>query len=363
MRVRIGGNCHCDDVKTENMSRKIAWVFFVHRFHVISFLIMDFESSASLCTTMNSSFAFFDEDVALQSRHRVPFYYTERPSLLPFLSDQAVSLLAPILAYWTLSLSFHLLDAWDPPSLQRYRIHESKELKTRNRATPGEVLRAVVVQHILQTLLGWFWMNGPAEVHTNHVQNMRSYDRVIIHVVQWCLGENIARYALETNGAEISWFMYWWGVPTAQFFFAMCVSFAAVFMSISLLTPLCFRFVIDTWQYFLHRLFHVNKFLYKHVHSVHHRLYVPYAFGALYNHPVEGFVLDSLGAVIAHSASFMSLRQAILLFTVSTLKTVDDHCGYRLPYDPLQILSGNNSDYHDIHHQVNTYTMKMLIKC
>ena len=66
---------------------------------------------------------------------------------------------------------------------------------------------------------------------------------------------------------------------------------------------------------------HVNKFLYKHFHSWHHRLYVPYAFGSLYNHPVEGLVLDSLGALIAEWATGMTTRQAMLLFIFSTLKT------------------------------------------
>jgi sphinganine C4-monooxygenase len=47
----------------------------------------------------------------------------------------------------------------------------------------------------------------------------------------------------------------------------------------------------------------------------------------------------------------MSTRQDILLFTFATLKTVDDHCGYSLPFDPLQFLFSNNADYHDIHHQ------------
>lgn len=99
---------------------------------------------------------------------------------------------------------------------------------------------------------------------------------------------------------------------------------------------------------------HVSKFLYKHFHSWHHRLYVPYAFGALYNHPVEGFILDSLGAVIAEYITGLSVRQAMVLFTISTFKTVDDHCGYNFPWDPLQLMSGNNADYHDIHHQVSS---------
>jgi len=38
-------------------------------------------------------------------------------------------------------------------------------------------------------------------------------------------------------------------------------------------------------------------------------------------------------------------------FTLSTIKTVDDHCGYALPFDPLQLITSNNAGYHDIHHQ------------
>ena len=97
---------------------------------------------------------------------------------------------------------------------------------------------------------------------------------------------------------------------------------------------------------------HSNKFLYKHIHSWHHRLYVPYAFASLYNHPLEVLFLDSIGALVAEWMTGMSTRQVMLLFTFSTMKTVDDHCGYRFPWDPLQWLTGNNADYHDIHHQV-----------
>jgi sphinganine C4-monooxygenase len=95
----------------------------------------------------------------------------------------------------------------------------------------------------------------------------------------------------------------------------------------------------------------MNKWLYRTFHSWHHRLYVPYAFGALYNHPFEGFLLDTLGTIIARYLAGMSTRQDILLFTFATLKTVDDHCGYSLPFDPLQLLFSNNAEYHDIHHQ------------
>jgi len=109
--------------------------------------------------------------------------------------------------------------------------------------------------------------------------------------------------------------------------------------------------IVDTWQYFLHRAMHLNRWLYVTFHSRHHRLYVPYAYGALYNHPLEGFLLDTVGAGMAYKIAGMSARQGMVYFVLSSIKTVDDHCGYALPWDPLQHLSGNNAAYHDIHHQ------------
>ncbi|XP_078432765.1 sphingoid base hydroxylase 1 [Wolffia australiana] len=110
--------------------------------------------------------------------------------------------------------------------------------------------------------------------------------------------------------------------------------------------------ILDTWQYFMHRYMHINKFLYKHIHSKHHMLVVPYAFGALYNHPVEGLLLDTAGGAISFLASGMTPRAAIFFFSFATIKTVDDHCGLCVPWNIFHKLFGNNSAYHDIHHQL-----------
>lgn len=61
--------------------------------------------------------------------------------------------------------------------------------------------------------------------------------------------------------------------------------------------------------------------------------------------------MDSIGASVALKLSGMGIRGAMVFFTFSTLKTVDDHCGYALPFDPLQKLFWNNAAYHDVHHQ------------
>jgi sphinganine C4-monooxygenase len=86
-------------------------------------------------------------------------------------------------------------------------------------------------------------------------------------------------------------------------------------------------------------------------HSRHHRLYVPYAYGALYNHPLEGFALDTLGAGLAYLITGLTMRQSMWFFTGSTIKTVLDHGGYAFPWDPVHWIFPNTAAYHDIHHQ------------
>lgn len=111
-------------------------------------------------------------------------------------------------------------------------------------------------------------------------------------------------------------------------------------------------FVLDTWQYFAHRYMHHNKFLYRYIHSQHHRLVVPYAFGALYNHPVEGLLLDTIGGALSFLVSGMTPRVSIFFFSFATIKTVDDHCGLWLPGNLFHVLFRNNTAYHDVHHQL-----------
>lgn len=110
--------------------------------------------------------------------------------------------------------------------------------------------------------------------------------------------------------------------------------------------------VMDTWQYFVHRYMHQNKFLYRNIHSQHHKLVVPYAIGALYNHPLEGLLLDTFGGALSFLVSGMTARTAVFFFCFAVIKTVDDHCGLWLPGNIFHLLFQNNTAYHDIHHQL-----------
>lgn len=46
----------------------------------------------------------------------------------------------------------------------------------------------------------------------------------------------------------------------------------------------------------------------------------------------------------------MSSTTAVYFFTGATMKTVFDHCNYVFPINPVHCLFGNNSTYHDVHH-------------
>lgn len=61
-----------------------------------------------------------------------------------------------------------------------------------------------------------------------------------------------------------------------------------------------------------------------------------------------------MSCVLAQTIVGLSNREAIVLFTFATVKQVDDHSGYCLPWSPFAIygrLTGASGVYHGIHHQ------------
>lgn len=238
-----------------------------------------------------------------------------KKDLIPGIPDGILSLMAPVIAYWVYATMFHIIDVYE--LAEKYRIHPSEEEESRNKATMLDVIKDVIIQHIIQTVVGYaFIMFDPPQTTGGELR------------VMWHLRHT---YVPTFVPDSMLWVGYMYGWSFVRLCIAICI--------------------IDSWQYWLHRFMHINKTLYRKFHSRHHRLYVPFAYGALYNDPVEGFLLDTLGTGVAAVVTQLSYRESIVLFTFATLKTVDDHCGYRLPFDIFQIIFPNNSVYHDIHHQ------------
>lgn len=297
----------------------------------------------------------------------LPTYSLEpQADLLSWISDFWLSLVVPVVVYWILSMLFHTIDVFD--LFPQYRLHTPEEITKRNHASRFEVARDVILQQIIQVATGAVLaLTEPPEMtgKTDYdiavwATRLRLAQRALPTILgtlglnATAISKNLAESYPTLAGAVAGGYYPHLTSATAEPAFAGWeLKLAAVIYHV--LIPgvqfLVATFILDTWQYFLHRLMHVNKWLYATFHSRHHRLYVPYAYGALYNHPFEGFLLDTVGASLAFKATFMTLRQGIWFWSFSTIKTVDDHCGYEFPWDPLQLITSNNAAYHDIHHQ------------
>lgn len=209
-------------------------------------------------------------------------------------SDEVLAIVVPVLVYWLYSGLYMMLG-----SLEKYRLHTKEEEDVKNLVPKGEVVKVVLFQQLMHSVAGFI-----AFKITEHGTKMPT-----------------------AHGGSDTVVMI-----AKQFFIGM--------------------FVLDTWMYFTHRYMHLNKIMYRHIHSWHHRLIVPYAFGSQYNHPVEGLLMDIVGGTLAFLISGMSPRTSIFFSSFSVMKGIDDHCGLWLPGNVFHLFFWNNTAYHDVHHQL-----------
>ncbi|KAH0970344.1 hypothetical protein GBA52_022500 [Prunus armeniaca] len=219
-------------------------------------------------------------------------------------SDEVLGIFVPIFIYWIYAGIVAVIETAFP----KYKMQTTEEQDEKNLVSRSTVIKGVLVQQSLQAIIValLFLFAGGANPHDVHAA---------AHAA-----------AGGGTGAAASACRY-----IIQFATAMVV--------------------MDTWQYFMHRYMHQNKFLYKHIHSHHHRLVAPYAFGALYNHPLEGLMVDTMSGAISCLVSGMSTRASIFFFSFATIKAVDDHSGLWIPWNPFHVFFRNNSGYHALHHQ------------
>jgi sphinganine C4-monooxygenase len=211
---------------------------------------------------------------------------TPRPPVLPPIPDNILALILPIVAYWALSMVYHYIDVND--LFPQYRLHTPAELLKRNRVSRWEVVRDVVLQQIIQTIAGYAMSYFDPPVY----MGKEEYDVAVwarrIRLLQQALPRLLALVGVDAlglantlsknghtilggviaggrypgftqtvvleNGLEAiapafaGWelsmasFVYWYFIPTLQFLWGVSV--------------------VDTWQYFLHRAMHLNRWLY-----------------------------------------------------------------------------------------------------
>jgi sphinganine C4-monooxygenase len=217
------------------------------------------------------------------------YHETPLPPLIPGLPDKFFSMLLIIAAYWALSMAFHFIDVND--YFPQYRLHTPAEVLKRNHVSRWEVVRDVIIQQIIQTVVGGLLeMSEPDDMMGKEDYDIAVWGQRIriaqraLPSVMGALGVNAAGLSQKLavsypalsgaiaggvyptllttvksiDGLEVaapgfaSWEMqlaraiYWVGVPIVQFGLAILF--------------------VDTWQYFLHRAMHMNKWLYSKLH-------------------------------------------------------------------------------------------------
>ena len=202
--------------------------------------------------------------------------------LVPFVSDFYLSLILPIAAYWGLSMVFHCIDIYD--IWPQYRLHTPAEILKRNHVSRYEVARDVIIQQVIQTVMGAILgLTEPEEMVGREEYDLAMWAtrlRIAQRALPKLLGlvglnaaaisKNVSashpiiagalaggNYPFTTGldiatGAQVPAFtewemfaakaIYWYIVPALQFTLAIII--------------------VDTWQYFLHRAMHMNKWLY-----------------------------------------------------------------------------------------------------
>ena len=114
-----------------------------------------------------------------------------------------------------------------------------------------------------------------------------------------------------------------------------------------------FLFIIyldDFLFYWMHRAMH-TRWLLKHVHGFHHRIYAPRAVAGHYMHPLE-YVLTASLALVGPILLGVHVLVLYIWVVFRQWEAAEGHCGYDLPGSPTRWLPfSDGALHHDFHHR------------
>jgi len=208
-----------------------------------------------------------------------PYILSQQPPLISPIPDKYLSLALPIVAYWALSMVFHYIDEFD--LFPQYRLHTPAEVLKRNHVSRWEVVRDVVIQQIVQTIVGV----GLAMTEPEHFIGREEYDIAMwaqrLRLAQGYIPTGLGLAGIDTlslaqkaapyssalastlSGGDYTLTQVVDGTITPAYaeweLAAAKVMYYVAFPALQLFLAIL---IVDTWQYFLHRAMHMNKWLY-----------------------------------------------------------------------------------------------------
>ena len=109
-------------------------------------------------------------------------------------------------------------------------------------------------------------------------------------------------------------------------------------------------FVDDIYFYFFHRFMHENRYVYKKIHSIHHRATTPFPSEYLYTHPLEwmgGMPGPFIGMLLLGGISTYSFWA---LLVIRNLHELDIHSGIKSNIIVKFLPFLGTNEHHDLHH-------------
>lgn len=206
------------------------------------------------------------------------------PPLIPHLPDKVLTLLLPLAAYWSFSLFFHWIDIKD--YFPQYRLHTPAEVLKRNRVSRWEVIRDVLIQQAVQTIVGvLLGMTEPEDTFGKEDFDVAVWARRVRlaqRAIPWVLSligvnSKVLASRIVYSYPALAGALHGGHYPSSAFAnlpgegletvpkFASWEILLAVAIYHVIVPALQFGLgivVVDTWQYFWHRAMHTNKWLY-----------------------------------------------------------------------------------------------------
>ncbi len=108
---------------------------------------------------------------------------------------------------------------------------------------------------------------------------------------------------------------------------------------------MCTVQVEEVLFYYSHRIMHVNEWLYRHIHSMHHQLTAPVGTASMYAHPIEFIFSNSIPIMAGPLLTGCHVYCMWLWLLLAILSTINGHSGYAFPFTPF-----GPAKLHDLHH-------------
>ncbi|CAI7647045.1 unnamed protein product [Penicillium palitans] len=233
--------------------------------------------------------------------------------------------LSPAVSYFCGSLFFQTLETFKIG--EQYRLVPTDEELKRNRVSRAAVIAHALVYHSITTTLALIFVDlFPPLKECQHCFGSYSYFETSIAAL---LG-NKEHGSIQL--AALSWL--------ARLIYLGVRQFGAFF-------------IFDTWLYWTHYFSHHNRWWFKHIHSKHHKLYVPFAYGSAYNHPAESLCFDVVASQLASGGLRLSDIEQGVFLSLATMRSCENHTAYNLPWSPFILIGGlfgYTPEWHSIHH-------------